>query len=101
MYIEQAFKFKHEVWRYLLGTLVVFILGWQFIGVIPLGIVSWLKASNAEEFVIASETAFSSLFSLKSNLYLFLMLLTFLGGFVTLLAVIKFLHHQSFIQLTT
>ena len=40
MYIEQAFKFKHEVWRYLLGTLVVFILGWQFIGVIPLGIVS-------------------------------------------------------------
>ena len=101
MYIEQAFKFKHEVWRYLLGTLVVFILGWQFIGVIPLGIVSWLKASNAEEFVIASETAFSSLFSLKSNLYLFLMLLTFLGGFVTLLAVIKFLHHQSFLQLTT
>ena len=67
MYIEQAFKFKHEVWRYLLGTLVVFILGWQFIGVIPLGIVSWLKASNTEEFVIASETAFSSLFSLNSK----------------------------------
>ena len=29
------------------------------------------------------------------------MLLTFIGGFVALLVVIKFLHHQSFIQLTT
>ena len=68
---------------------------------IPLGIVSWFKASNAEEFITASESAFSTLFPLKSNLYLFLMLLTFLGGFVALLVVIKLLHHQSFIQLTT
>ena len=101
MYIEQAFKFKQDVWRYLLGILIVFILGWQIIGVIPLGIVSWFKASNVEEFITASESAFSTLFPLKSNLYLFLMLLTFIGGFVALLVVIKFLHHQSFIQLTT
>ena len=101
MYIEQAFKFKQDVWRYLLGILIVFILGWQIIGVIPLGVVSWFKASNLEEFITASESAFSTLFPLKSNLYLFLMLLTFIGGFVALLVVIKFLHHQSFIQLTT
>ncbi|MDA7550045.1 CPBP family intramembrane metalloprotease [Flavobacteriaceae bacterium] len=101
MYIEQAFKFKQDLWRYLLGILIVFILGWQIIGVIPLGIVSWFKASNLEEFITASESAFSTLFPLKSNLYLFLMLLTFIGGFVALFVVIKFLHHQSFIQLTT
>jgi len=102
MYIEQAFKFKHDGWRYLIGIFIIFIIGWQFIGVIPLSIVSFLKAGgNLQEIMDASETAFASLYPPKSNLYLFLMLSTFLGGALALLMTIKFLHNQTLLQLTT
>lgn len=101
MYIAQAFKWKHDSWRYLVGTLLIFLVGWQFIGVIPISIVSFLKAGNIKEFMEASLTAFASLYPAKSNLYLFLMLSTFIGGFIVLLVTIKYLHKQSFLQLTT
>ncbi|MFT5076605.1 MAG: membrane protease YdiL (CAAX protease family) [Saprospiraceae bacterium] len=101
MYIAQAFNWKHEPWRYLVGTLLIFLVGWQFIGVVPLSIVSFLKAVSLEEFMEASLTGFASLYPAKSNLYLFLMLTTFIGGFIVLLFAVKFLHNQSFKQLTT
>jgi len=101
MYIAQAFKWKHEPWRYFVGFLLIFFVGWQLLGSIALGVVSFMKAANLQEFMDASITAFASLYSPKSNLYLFLMLTTFLGGFVVLYLVVKYMHRQSFIQLTT
>jgi membrane protease YdiL (CAAX protease family) len=101
MFIAQAFKFKHDSWRYLVGTFIIFIIGWQLLGAIPLTLVSFMKAGNLSDFMIASESAFASLFPPKSNLYFFLMLLTFIGGVISLLLVIKFIHNQSFTQLTT
>jgi len=101
MYISQAFKFKHDSWRYLVGVLIIFIIGWQLIGAIPFTIVSYFQAENLTEFMEASETAFASLYPPKSNLYLFLILTTFLGGIAALLFTIKFLHQQTFLQLTT
>lgn len=101
MYIEQAFKFKHEGWRYLVGVLIIFMIGWQFIGIIPLTIVSYFQVENLQEFMDASETAFASLYPPKSNLYLFLMLSTFIGGIIALLFTIKYLHNQKILQLIT
>ena len=101
MYIAQAFKFKHDGWRYVVGTLIIFLIGWQLIGAIPLTLVSYLHAENLSEFMSASESAFASLFPEKSNLYLFLIMATFIGGFIALLLVIKFLHNQTLLQLTT
>lgn len=101
MYIEQAFNWKHEGWRYLVGTLIVFLIGWQFIGAIPFTLVSYFQAENLKELMEASVTAFASLYPPKSNLYLFLMLSTFFGGIVALFLTIKYLHKQSLLQLTT
>lgn len=101
MYIAQAFNFKHDGWRYVVGTLIIFLIGWQLIGAIPLTVVSYLQAENLSEFMSASESAFASLFPEKSNLYLFLIMATFIGGFIALLLVIKFLHNQTVLQLTT
>ena len=101
MYIEQAFKFKHESWRYLVGVLIIFMIGWQFIGVIPITIVSFFQSENLSEFMESAETAFASLYPAKSNLYLFLMLSTFIGGIIALIFTIKFLHKQTLLQLTT
>lgn len=101
MYIAQAYRFKHDGWRYVVGTIIVFLIGWQLLGAIPLTVVSFLQAENLSEFLSASESAFTSLFPVKSNLYLLLMLLTFIGGFIALILVIKFIHKQTLTQLTT
>ncbi len=101
MYINQAYKWKNESWRYLVGTLIIFMLGWQLIGAIPFVVVSFFQAENLAEFMTASENAFASLYPPKSNLYLFLMMTTFIGGFIALWLTIKFLHKQTFTQLTT
>lgn len=101
MYIAQAFKFKHDGWLYFAGVLIIFMIGWQFIGAIPFAVVSYFQAENLQEFLEASETAFASLYPPKSNLYLFLMLTTFIGGFVALIFTIKVLHKQTLLQLTT
>jgi len=101
MYIAQAYKFKHDAWRYVVGTIIVFLIGWQFLGMIPLIVVSFFQAENLPEFLIASESAFASLFPVKSNLYLLLILLTFIGGFIALIFVIKYIHRETLTQLTT
>jgi hypothetical protein len=101
MYIAQAYKFKHDVWRYVVGTIIIFLIGWQLIGTIPLTIVSFLEAGSLPEFLSASESSFASLFPAKSNLYLLLILLTFIGGFIALVFVIKYIHKQTLTQLTT
>ena len=101
MYIAQAYKFKHDVWRYVVGTIIIFLIGWQLLGTIPLTIVSFLEAGSLPEFLSASESSFASLFPAKSNLYLLLILLTFIGGFIALIFVIKYIHKQTLTQLTT
>ncbi|MFK5983053.1 MAG: type II CAAX endopeptidase family protein [Flavobacteriaceae bacterium] len=101
MYLAQVFKFKHDPWRYLIGTFIIFIIGWQLIGSIPFTIISFLRAENISEFMSASESMFASLYEPKSNLYLFLIMTTFIGGFITLWLVIKYIHKQTFTQLTT
>ncbi|MCH7785207.1 MAG: CPBP family intramembrane metalloprotease [Bacteroidetes bacterium] len=101
MYITQAFKWKHEWWRYLIGVILIFIVGWQLIGVMPIMIVSFLRAENLTEFMDSGLTNFASLYPAKSNLYLFLILSTFLGGLIGLIITVKFIHQQSLRQLTT
>lgn len=101
MYLAQVYKFKHDPWRYLIGTFIIFFIGWQILGAIPFTLVSFFQAENISEFMTASETAFASLYPPKSNLYLFLMMTTFIGGFIALWLTIKYIHQQSFLQLTT
>ena len=102
MYIAQAYKFKHDVWRYVVGIIIIFLIGWQLLGTIPLTIVSFLEAGSLSEFLSAGEeSSFASLFPPKSNLYLLLILLTFIGGFISLIFVIKYIHKQTLTQLTT
>lgn len=101
MYITQAFKWKHEWWRYLIGVILIFIVGWQLIGVMPIMIVSFIRAESLTEFMDSGLTNFASLYPAKSNLYLFLILSTFLGGLIGLIITVKFIHQQSLRQLTT
>jgi membrane protease YdiL (CAAX protease family) len=101
MYIEQAYKSLHEGWRYIIGFLIIFIFGWQIIGVIPLMGVAFLRADGFTDLMEAGLENFMPLFEGENNLYLALMLFTFIGGLIALVPVVKYLHKQTFKSLVT
>jgi membrane protease YdiL (CAAX protease family) len=97
MYIEQAFKGLHDWWRYLVGVLLIF-LAWQFLGMIPLGIAIGVKVFQTGTM---PSTIPEMIEALGSNLFLFLMLLSFAVGLAGVIFSAKVLHNLSFVQITT
>lgn len=97
MYIEQGYKGDHESWRYIIGVLLIF-LGWQVVGAIPLVGVVIFKSLGGNDIPM-DLTQMSQ--AIGSNLFLFLMLLSFAFGLVATFISCKFLHNQSLVSLTT
>jgi cytochrome c biogenesis protein CcdA len=98
-FIEQAYKGKNEWWRFALGFLIIFF-GWQFIGIIPLFIVAFNASDDYVQLMESSANAFSDL-GIDSNLYLFVILLMFVFGLLSLLVVVKKIHDRSMTSLIT
>ena len=93
-FIQQAYKGNKEWYWYLITISIVFFF-WQIIGVMPLGIVAFLKTgNNMVEFQEAANDGFASL-GIESNLYLVLLLFTLIMGLVGLLLSIKFIHKRA------
>ena len=99
MYIQQAFNYLHDWWRYLVGAIIIFIA--TQIGTIPfIGIVFFKVIGEGGKItVLQDEKALMKV--LDSNLTLFLMLLGFAVGLVGLYYVVKYLHKQPFVTITT
>lgn len=97
MYIAQAFKGQYDWWRYVVGVFVVFF-AWQLIGMIPLGVAIGIKAFNGD---VIPTTIPEMSQSLGSNLFLFLMLLSFAFGLFGVFFASRVLHQQNLIRLTT
>lgn len=99
MYIEQAYKGLHEWWRYALGVVVIF-LAWQFIGMIPLGAAIIIKSFGLDTGNIPSDIS-EIMALLGSNLFLFLILLSFAFGLLGVFISSKSIHKLSIVSLTT
>lgn len=98
MFIAQAFKGKHEFWRYLVGSAIVILA--SFIGQIPLGIgIIYEGMKDGMDLTTIDEKSIYGL--LESNLFLFLMLISFAVAMVGLYFTVKYLHHQTFLSITT
>ncbi|AVR45800.1 CPBP family intramembrane metalloprotease domain-containing protein [Christiangramia fulva] len=95
MFIEQVYKYQHDFWRYLIGVIAV-VFG-IIIGQIPLTIVLLKEAG----FEVMNMTETDMMQALDSNLFLFLMLLTYAVGLGFLFFIVKKLHEQPLIALTT
>ncbi len=98
-FIQQAYKGKNDWWRYL-STFFIIIIGWQFIGVIPLILVAFSKVNNMNELLKASEDAFMAL-DINSNLFLFLMIFSFFFGLLSLFFGVKYIHLRKIKTLIT
>lgn len=96
MFITQGFKKENDFWKYLLGSLLVF-LG-SIVGQIPLGL-AIIMNSFTTKHLPKSEKDIYSMFD--SNLFLFLILISFVFAFLALLFTVKKLHNQSLISIVT
>lgn len=98
MFIAQAYKIQNEFWRYLIGSLIIVIA--SFIGQLPLlGAIFYKMFKDGSDTMNIDESTMYSL--LDSNLFLFLMLISFLFGFVGLYYVVKYLHKQTMTSVAT
>lgn len=95
MFIQQAFKYKYDFWRYLVGVLVIIIA--VIAGQVPLGLAILLEGG----YEMVNMTEMQMLQLLDSNLSLFLILLSFAAGLAALFFVVKFIHSQTIKSVTT
>lgn len=100
MYIAQAYKSLHDGWRYVLGVLISFIIGSQFIGVLPLfGAIAYKSVKDGKAPDITDLNSIFTMF--EPNVTLLLMLFPFLVGLVLLLIWNKMIHKGTLAWLTT
>lgn len=99
MFIAQAYKSYHDWWRYLIGIVVVFIA--TQIGSIPFILAAGYKSMQEGGSFNDMGDISKMMTILDSNLTLFLILLSFVAGFVALLFIIRYLHNQPLIEATT
>lgn len=99
MYIEQAFRAKHEIWRYLIGAFVVFIV--SQLGALSLVFIATFKMMSEGGDLSGLQDQETLMTILDSNLTLFLMLLGFVAGMIGLYFIVRYLHKQNFRELTT
>ena len=98
MFIENAFAKNNFFWKYLVGSLIVIMA--TFAGQLPLAFAIGIKAfQDKKDF--KSFTQQQMMTYLDKNLNLFLMLFSFLVGLFALFFVIKKLHNQTILQVTT
>lgn len=99
MYIQQAYNFLHDWWRYLVGAILIFIA--SQLGSLPFVGAVFLKTVSEGGSMETLQDTSKLMTVLDSNLTLFLMLLSFAVGLVALYFVVKWLHKQPFVTLTT
>ena len=97
MFIQNALKVKNNIWRYALGIFIIFIF--TQIGSIPF-IIAIFNKVGLEGAANLDPSKMMKILE-NSNLTFFYTLLTFFVGFIGFLIVIKYLHNQSFLSITT
>ena len=99
-YIQQAFKGKHEWWRYFVGILIA--LTGVGIFSIPHSVAIAMKQLNGDSIDMSRIDDVNYILTLfEPNINLFFILLPFTGGIIFLLIAVKYLHKLSFTSLTT
>ena len=97
MFIQNALKVKNNIWRYALGIFIIFIF--TQIGSIPF-IIAIFNKVGIEGAANLDPSKMMTILE-NSNLTFFYTLLTFFIGFIGFLIVIKYLHNQSVLSITT
>lgn len=98
-YIQNAYKGANQ-WYHWVFTLMIIFIGWQIVGGFPLVGVALSYSSDMTEFINASQDNFMTL-GIDKNLFLFLMILSFIFGLITLIIGVKYIHRRTLTSLVT
>ncbi|OXB05463.1 abortive phage infection protein [Flavobacterium plurextorum] len=97
MFLEQGVKPENKFWKYLLGS--VFIITASFVGQVPFTIaVFWKSFSDKTGFPTDNDAALKIF---EPNLTLFLIMLSFAFALAGVYFVVKYIHHQTMLSVTT
>ena len=97
MFLEQGFKSENKFWKYIVGSIIIIFA--SFLGQIPL-----LMALLYETFVIGKPYPTNNeavLRFFEPNLTLFLILISFVFSMLGVVFVVRYLHHQTMLSITT
>lgn len=97
MFIENGFLPQNKFWKYLVGSSIIIFAA--FIGQVPLLVGVAVKSMLTGKNFPTTEQGMMNF--LNSNATLFLLLLSFVFGFVAIFLVVKYFHKQTFLSLTT
>jgi len=98
-FIQQAYSGINQWWAYIV-TIALFLIGWQFIGIIPLIGVAYFYSDGMDDFMASAQDNFMSA-GMDSNLFLLLMIIMSLGGLLALFLGIKTIHKRKIITVLT
>lgn len=97
MFIEQGFKSENTFWKYIGGSIIIIFA--SFLGQIPLLIALLYETfANGKPYPNTNE-AIMRFF--EPNLNLFLLLISFVFIMASVILVVRYLHHQTLLSVTT
>ncbi|HEY1195840.1 CPBP family intramembrane glutamic endopeptidase [Flavobacterium sp.] len=97
MFLEQGIKPENKFWKYLLGS--VFIIAASFVGQIPITVAVFYKTAVEKKAMPTTNDDIMRMF--ESNITLFLVMISFVFAFAGIYFVVKFIHHQTLLSVTT
>ncbi|WJS94394.1 CPBP family intramembrane metalloprotease [Flavobacterium johnsoniae] len=97
MFLEQGIKPENKFWKYLVGSL--FIIAASFVGQIPLTAAVFYKAFSEGKAFPTTNDGVMKMF--ESNTTLFLVMISFVFAFAGIYFVVKYIHHQTLLSITT
>ncbi|RYJ40903.1 Abortive infection protein [Flavobacterium anhuiense] len=97
MFLEQGIKPENKFWKYLLGS--VFIISASFIGQIPITAAVFYKTFTEHKVFPTTNEGIMKMF--ESNTTLFLVMVSFVFAFAGIYFVVKYIHHQTLLSVTT
>ncbi|QGK72865.1 CPBP family intramembrane glutamic endopeptidase [Flavobacterium sp. SLB02] len=97
MFLEQGIKSQNKFWLYLIGSVLIIIA--SFVGQIPFSVAVLYKTLTGKKVIPTDNAAVMKIF--EPNLTLFLVMISFAFAFVGIYYVVKYLHHQTLLSVTT
>nr|WP_294788067.1 CPBP family intramembrane glutamic endopeptidase [uncultured Flavobacterium sp.] len=97
MFLEQGIKPENKFWKYLLGSF--FIITASFVGQIPISLAVFYKTKVENKPFPNTNDEIMKMF--ESNTTLFLVMISFIFAFAGIYFVVKFIHHQTLLSVTT
>lgn len=97
MFLENGFLPQNKFWKYLVGSLIIIVA--STIGQMPLIIAIGIKSFKTGKPFPMTETGMMTFLNLNTTL--FLILFSFVVALIAIFLVVKYLHRQTFLSVTT